>query len=218
MTPQRRFAIWLMDCLPGLLPAGRRPWALAMQNELAYLADDRQALSWATGCFLASLRDRLNSARIPDGMGVRVPVAGLLLLFVLSDLFATVVTAAYRVGSTWVLRALEGFIPGDSYARLIPLMDGIPWWVHAMWVGAASLYLFAAAELLLRRRVSPLPVLLAIGVELAVQALQKPIILKIGVAANPNPPVLLTIFSVALPLLVAGVLWRMRRPDPPRLA
>ena len=216
MTSQRRLAIWLMESLPGLLPVARRQWALAMRNEFAYLDQDSEALGWAVGCFIASLRDRLSAVRIPDGMPIRVFIAGILLLFVVNDVFATAATAAYYLGGGGLLNGMQGAVPGDDITRLIPLMEGIPWWVHAMWVGAATLYLFTAAELLVLRRVSPIPVLLAIGVELAVQALQKPIIAEIGVAANPNPSMLLTILSVALPLAVAAMLWAMRPSSPPR--
>jgi|HubBroStandDraft_4_1064222.scaffolds.fasta_scaffold216385_2 hypothetical protein len=49
---------------------------------------------------------------------------------VLSMLFATVLTAAYRLHYLGVAAFLDGFTPGDDYRRFIPLMDATPWWIH----------------------------------------------------------------------------------------
>ena len=67
-------------------------------------------------------------------------------------LFATALTAAYRLRYLGVAAFLGGFTPGDDYRRFIPLMDATPWWVHGLWVGAAVLFVASAEQFLRKRR------------------------------------------------------------------
>jgi hypothetical protein len=71
---------------------------------------------------------------------------------VLNFLFATVLTAAYRLHYLGVATFLGRFTAGDDYRRFVPLMDAIPWWIHSLWVGAAALFFSSALQLLRKRR------------------------------------------------------------------
>jgi hypothetical protein len=49
--------------------------------------------------------------------------------------------------------AFQGrFTPGDDYHGFIPLMDATPWWIHALWVLAAVLFVASALQFLRKRR------------------------------------------------------------------
>lgn len=56
---RRGIAIALLDAASRILPAARREWVRDMRGELGFLKSDRAALSWAFGCFLASLQERV---------------------------------------------------------------------------------------------------------------------------------------------------------------
>lgn len=58
--------------------------------------------------------------------------------------FATALTIAYRMNRVGAAERLGGRTPGDDYLRLVPLMEAVPWWLHALWVLAGVLYLIAA--------------------------------------------------------------------------
>ena len=70
----------------------------------------------------------------------------------LSMLFATILTAAYRLHDLHAAAFPGAFTPGDDYRRLIPLMDATPWWIHALWVAAGVLFVTSALQLLRKRR------------------------------------------------------------------
>jgi hypothetical protein len=54
----RGFASVLMRASAILLPRRRQFWAAAMRSEYEYIHTDRQAFTWAAGCFLVSLKER----------------------------------------------------------------------------------------------------------------------------------------------------------------
>ena len=54
-------------------------------------------------------------------------------------------------------RVLRQDDPGDDYRRLIPLMEAVPAWLHALWVAAALCYLVAIVGLLTRQRLAYSP-------------------------------------------------------------
>ena len=58
----RRLPLILCHVASRLLPARRRSWADGMLAELSYADDARAALSFAVGCLLAALRERLRDA------------------------------------------------------------------------------------------------------------------------------------------------------------
>jgi hypothetical protein len=55
----RAVAERLMNWAERLLPQQRKPWAAAMRAELQHIDRDRDAVAWAFGCFLASLKSRV---------------------------------------------------------------------------------------------------------------------------------------------------------------
>lgn len=203
-------ALYLAETARRIVPATHRHWATAMRNELDYLPSDRAALGWAAGCLWASLMQRLRSISVPDTTSIRVLIALPLLILIASDLFATAMTASYRLGFLRVTRVFGQMTPGDDYARLIPLMENVPLWLHALWTSAAGLYVFTLVGLAFRERVGYLPVAAAVILELAARILERPTIASIGLAANPNPSLAATVLPPILPLLVALYLWRMR--------
>jgi hypothetical protein len=55
----RRFAVALLNLASRILPAAQREWARDMRGELDVVKSDHEALSWAFGCVLASVRERV---------------------------------------------------------------------------------------------------------------------------------------------------------------
>ena len=108
--------------------------------------------------------------------------------------------------------------PGDDYRRLIPLMEAVPAWLHALWVAAALFYLVAIVGLLTRQRLAYVAVVVGLGLEVAGTLLERPIIDAVGVRANPNPSVLAQFLQFGLPLLVAIAVWYSSRPQAGPLA
>lgn len=212
MTFTRRMALRIAGHASRWMPPARQPWAAAMRGELDCVADDREALGWAAGCLRVSLGERLRSVYVPDSPAIRVAIAVPLLLLLCNDLFPTVITAAYRLGLIDLTRALGRATPGDDFTRLIPLMENLPLWLHALTSAAAVLYAFTVLRLLARARVSWIPVMLAVALEAAAGILGRPLIEAIGVRADPHPSLLATIVAWAPPLGAALYLWRMRCP------
>ena len=56
---RRRIAVALLHAASRILPAARREWLRDMRGELDFLESDRVAMSWAFGCVLASLQERV---------------------------------------------------------------------------------------------------------------------------------------------------------------
>ncbi len=214
----RRIAVRLAEGAGAIAPVEQRAWAAAMRNEMDYVANDREALGWAAGSLRAAMTERLRTVQVPDGPGVRMLLVLVLLVLVFNDVFATALTAAYRLGFLPVARGLGELTPGDDYARLIPLMENIPLWLHALKAAGAALYAFTILRLAGRGRVSWVPVALAIGFEIAATVLGEPVIERIGVRADPNPSMIALALPFVVPLGLALYLWRMRRPAPAREA
>lgn len=201
-----------------ILPPSHRLWGEAMRNE-AESIEEGQRLSWAIGCLWASWVARIRTLEIAPG---RLLLALVLLLPTANDLFATALTAAYRLSATRWAEGLGKFTPGDDYARLIPLMNAIPLWLHGLWLLAASCYVLALVRVLLCLRSPHIPVLCAIGIEVVSEQLGRPIVVSAGVAANPNPSTLAIVLPVVLSLTLAAMLWvsdreSRIRPAQPRL-
>lgn len=55
----RRIAIALLKLASKMLPPARREWARDMRGELDVVKSDHAALSWAFGCVLASIQERV---------------------------------------------------------------------------------------------------------------------------------------------------------------
>ena len=71
---------------------------------------------------------------------------------VLSMLFATVLTVAYRLHLLGIASFLGRFTPGYDYHRFIPLMDATPRWLHGLWIAASVLFAVSAWQLLRNSR------------------------------------------------------------------
>jgi hypothetical protein len=186
------------------LPPAHLDWAAAMRSEMD-VVEEKEKLSWAAGCLRASYSDRLRTPNISAGS---VLTALALALLAAGDSFAAALTAAYRLRFTQVAAFLGSFTPGDDYRRLIPLMEGLPLWLHALSVIAAACYLIAILRMFFHGKASYLPVLVAVVLELVADQLARPLVHTIGVAANPHPSMLAILFPVVFPLLIAALLWR----------
>jgi hypothetical protein len=181
---------------------------------LAYVADDRSALRWAVGGVGTAYRTRLRHLWLLDVAAIRA--AGVLLtLFRAFDVtLPSMMTAAYRLGTVGLTEGLGRMTPGDDYQRLIPLMDAIPAWLHAMLVTAGICYLVTAICLLARRRTASLVLLAGVILEFFSQALSRPILAPADVIVTPNPSVLAAVLlPVVFPLLLAVAAWSGSRRD-----
>jgi hypothetical protein len=218
---RRRLASVFIQWARQVMPPSGRSWAEAMQNELQHVPDEQQALAWAIGCLAAAYSERLRQWRIFDFLLVRLAVVPFIAFKVFDDLFATLMTAAYRLGA---MGATEGFgqmTPGDDYARLIPLMEAIPAWLHGIWVAAAALYLLAAVLFIFRARTAYtfVLVILAVGLEQAAQLFGRPLIAATGVVVNPSPSLVATVvIPFVLPLMIALPIWLAGRGNQPPVA
>ena len=63
----RRAAEGLMTLASSILPDARRDWGEAMRAELNYAKSDAAALSWAFGCVLAGMNERVHTMMISNG-------------------------------------------------------------------------------------------------------------------------------------------------------
>jgi hypothetical protein len=59
LTSRRRLALWLARVAAWILPASRAEWAAAMEAELHYIDDDREALAWVIGYLAANVGERV---------------------------------------------------------------------------------------------------------------------------------------------------------------
>jgi hypothetical protein len=150
----RRFASALMGHAVAMLPSVRSAWGDAMEHELHHIEGDLEALTWAAGCVVASYIERSKVMDLIHTWYARVFLTLLIASQVLSMLFATALTVAYRLHYLGVAAFLGGFTPGDDYRRFIPLMDATPWWIHGLWVSASVLFLASGWKLLQNNRVA----------------------------------------------------------------
>lgn len=152
--------------------------------------------------------------KIMDNLVVRLVLAVFIAFKALDAFFSTALTITYRVNFVGTAERLGRLTPGDDYARLIPLMDAVPLWLHGMWVLAGVLYLIAMARVMLGKGWAHIPVLAALGIEVVANLVRRPIIKATGVVVNPNPSVIASVvIPFVLPLLLALVLSR-QTPTP----
>jgi hypothetical protein len=156
----RRTAFALMAHAAAILPVERSSWAEAMNHELQHIEGDLESLTWAVGCVLASYVERSKVMNLIHTWYARGFLMLLILGQVLSMLFATALTAAYRLHYLGVATFLGAFTPGDDYRRFIPLIGATSWWLHGLWVAAAVLF-FASGWQLLRNRTAAFPLFAA---------------------------------------------------------
>jgi hypothetical protein len=148
----RRIALALMEHAAHVLPSARSKWAEAMRHEIHHIENNREALTWAGGCVLASYVERSRVMSVMNWGWARAALVLSIGCEALSMLFATALTVASRLHYLGGAAFLGTFTPGDDYRRFIPLMDATPWWIHALWVTAAVLFLACAVQLLRKRR------------------------------------------------------------------
>jgi hypothetical protein len=207
-SPRRRLAEALVRRAATVMPREQHTWADAMRNEIAYVADDRDAFRWAIGCLRAAHVARLRALYLLDVAFVRFGGALLAAFLAFSGMFATALTLAYRLQALGTAEQLGGLTVGDDYRRLVPLMEGIPWWAHALAVAGGACYLVAIVYLLRRRTAAYVALLLGVGLSVGGEWLVQPIIAEIGVAAVPNPSFLAAwLLPIVCPLLLAFAAW-----------
>jgi hypothetical protein len=200
----RRLAAMLARYAARVMPAERRHWADAMQNEMTYVADDRDAIRWAFGFLRVAHAARLGSLRLLDVAFVRLGGVLLAATLAFDALFAPTLTIAYRTGSLGIAERLGGATAGDDYTRLIPLLEGIPLWIHMLAVTGGLCYVAAIGLLLRRRRAAHIAILVGVGVHVGGSALVQPFIAAIGVAPVPDPSLFASLLlPVMMPLLLA---------------
>lgn len=205
---RRRLAQTFIAWAQQVLPDSRRSWGDAMQNELPHIADDSEAWHWAAGCLIAACEERIRMTTILDSAAVRVALILLLAFKIFDDLFATMITLAYKLSAPRMAEGLGQMTPGDDYQRLVPLMEAIPFWIHGLWVLAAILYMAAIVLIILHKKIAYLLVLVALGIEILTQALSRPLTAATGVVVNPDPSFLAAvIIPFGIPLSTALVLW-----------
>src|SRR3990172_5381305 len=103
--------------------------------------------------------------KIMDNLVVRLVLAALIAFKALDAFFATALTIAYRMNLVGTAERLGRLTGGDDYARLIPLMDAVPLWLHGLWVLAGVLYLIAIVRVVRGMGRAHIPVLAAVSFE-----------------------------------------------------
>lgn len=213
-TPRRRLSRALMRHVASVMPASQRHWADAMRNELSAMADDRAALRWAIGCIAAACIARMRGLYLLDVAAVRVVGVFLAGFRAFDVVFPTLLTTAYRLGALETTDRLGAMTPGDDYHRLIPLMEAIPTWIHALSIAGGMCYLAAIVFLLRRRRTAYIVLLVGVCIELALKMLGRLLVDHVGVAAVPDPSFLsAVILPFVLPLLLTLAAWSGSRRE-----
>jgi hypothetical protein len=193
------------------LPPARASWADGIQYETEHVQGDWQALRWASGCVLAAYRERFRAMRLMELGAGRFLVTSIFAVMAIRDFFATALTIAYRTDALGIATRLGRATAGDDFRRFIPLMDAVPYWLHAMWVCAGVLYLMAIADIALHTRRVHVLVAAAVALDLMAEVLSHPIIAATGVAVTPGRSLTVQAVPFVLPLVLALVLWAMDR-------
>jgi hypothetical protein len=207
-TVTRRLAEVLGRQARTLMPRSRRDWGDAMRNELEHIADDRGALRWAVGCLVGAIAERVRSRNLGDLAIVRAAVASALAFKAFDAVLATMLTFAYRWDSAALLVPLGRLTPGDNYERLVPLIEGVPSWLHVLSLLCGAAYAQALVRFLRRSDATHRALMAAVGLEAVIWWLSDPIVEAIGVAAHPSPSLVVHALSLAVvPLSIALVAW-----------
>ncbi len=148
----RRIAFALIEHAARILPAARAPWAEAMRHEIHHIEKDRKALTWAIGCVFASYVESVRVLRISNPGSGRVLLASWVGCEALYMLCTTILTLAWQLNDFKHPGLLRTWTAYENYRQYIPLMEAIPWWLHALWVATAVLLLATAMQILRKRR------------------------------------------------------------------
>lgn len=203
----RSLAVRLLRHARHMLPPARAGWADALQHETEHVQGDWQALRWASGCVFAAYRERWGAMHLTELGTTRFLMVSIFAVMALRDFFATALTVAYRTDALGLATWLGHMTAGDDFRRLIPLMDGVPMWLHAMWVCGGVLYLTGIADIALRKHRAHALVVTAVAVDLMAEILSRPIVAAIGVAVAPHRSVVVEAVPYLLPLTLALMLW-----------
>jgi hypothetical protein len=207
-STRRRLADALVRGAGRVMPPGHQPWADAMRNEMAYTADDHEALRWAIGCLRAASLARIRGLYLLDVPAVRAAGALFATLRAFGAVFPTLLTLAYRQGSLGMTERLGRMTPGDDFHRLVPLMEAIPVWVHALAAAEGACYLAAVICLLARWRAAYVALLAGVSLEFVLTVFGRALETEVGVAAVPDPSFLAAVLlPFVLPLLLALAAW-----------
>jgi hypothetical protein len=60
---RHRLALQMVDHAVRAMPPARKPWAIAMQREIAFTENDGEAFTWACGCVWACYYERIGPMR-----------------------------------------------------------------------------------------------------------------------------------------------------------
>jgi len=194
----RRLAIWLTARAQRTLPASKHEWSEAMLGELHEIKDDWEALPWALGCLVASHLERARSQSPLEWLPVRTVIMTLLAWYVFNDLFAPVLTLAYRTNSLELARQLGRLTPGGDYRPLIPLLDAAPFWLYGLSLAGAAAHAVSAVRYG-RRVVSPLgPFALGFVLEIFKAGLLQPFENRTGVNGDAGNALIFCIMTFLL--------------------
>jgi hypothetical protein len=208
----RQVAHALIRAAAHVLPSSQQRWATAMLLEIDHIETDRAAVRWALGCVYAACVERVRSLYLLDVAAIRV--AGVLLagFRVLDAGMPTLLTMLYRAQSASIADVAR-LTPGDDYRRLVPLMEAIPFWLHAIIVLAVVLYVAAGVATWRRRSMAAVFWCMAIAAEQWASFAARPILADVGVVVVQQPSVLAAVLlPVVMPLLSAAAAWSGARP------
>jgi hypothetical protein len=200
----RTLATWLIERAHRTLPPSKQQWADAMLGELHHIENDRHALRWAFGCWIAALVEGIRVLPPLELLPVRLFVVLLFVQQVFNDFFASVLTLAYQTHSLQLAERLGRLTPGHDYRPLIPLMNTVPVWLHAMYVTGALLYLTAGVRYVRRSSSTVTPFAAAFVIDAVAWCLLQPYLTATGAVGDP---VASSAFGVALELSIAAFLW-----------
>jgi hypothetical protein len=153
---------------------------------------------------MASYVEHLRRQPALELLPVRAIVVLLLVWHIFNDLFSTVLKVAYTVHGFAVADQLGRLTPHGDYHPLVPLMDAIPIWLHAVWIAAAIGYAISVVRYL-RGTASPLrPFVVAFALELIAWSLLQPFEVGTGINGETSNSLLFSLVSI-LPWIT---LWR----------
>jgi hypothetical protein len=200
----RRSANALARAAAWLLPDSQQRWATAMIHEVASIERDREALRWSAGCLYAACLARTRSFYLLDIAAIRWGLVLIATFRALDVSLPTTLTAAYTMRRGMAC-GLGELTPGGNVRRLIPLVEAIPIWLHALILIGACCYLSAVVSTCRRQPIAAVFLLLGVASEQLASLAARPIIAEVGVVAMPHSSLIATlILPIVLPLLFAA--------------
>lgn len=194
-----RLALLLCKFAIRVLPPGRKPWGAAMEAELHFIDDDRAGVSYATGCLVSAVRERLSDFETRFG-------AGLWSLAIVSAAFALFHIQCAARGVEVLLGRPDGFLAslvrgGRADAALIErYQSAMPVVIACLFcLGAAHL---AAAYCLVRGQLRAFLVTWCFALLIAVSAVAIQLSIVSTGGELPSEFMALLIQAIALPALL----------------